>query len=275
MSPSDVGLNILKVVQRMSAQAKTMPLGSYFLSVSGEVIAPDTIFAVLFRKTTYIKWIGKPGEGKIDFRTDNPNDPRILADDGLTFRKSAEGKTLPPSVTQYMNFYVVLATHPKEPMLLSFKRTFLPVGRKLTQAITRGLQNPGLPLFSLLFRLHPTKERKDENFELVFESWGWTPEKNLPNLEKLRQTALELDQYFETTAAAMEGGEGAETEEKMKTAEESPHSSPSPTPPPAQTSPPAQASPPASTPKKQEVNLWGDPAAQNERSPFPAAELPF
>ena len=136
LDPADFGLDILKIVQAQSKEAMPGPgqleQGTMFLSKTGTVIQPGTKFVPLLKTLRYIYWKGRPGDGELVFMTDDRDDPRIKAIDGLAFRKE-NGETKAPLVTTYMNFYCWITDSqlPDIPVLISFKRTGFPDGRKV------------------------------------------------------------------------------------------------------------------------------------------------
>src|SRR6185436_17818375 len=69
LSAAAFGTSFLKLVHQMSREAKpnwggnnepAIPVGTMFLYRNRKIIPPNTPFIPLLRRTTYIKWIGKP-----------------------------------------------------------------------------------------------------------------------------------------------------------------------------------------------------------------------
>lgn len=161
--PSDLGIPFIKLVHGQSKEAKPnwggnneqpMVQGTMFLSDTHQVVPVGTPFIVLCRRVSYIKWIGRPGDGKMEFTTTDPNDRRIRACDGLTFRKDPQNPaiTLPPLVTTYYNFYVMTPLNPNTPYVLSFYRTSMPRGRELVRAIFQGTNGNKAKPYVLKFK---------------------------------------------------------------------------------------------------------------------------
>ena len=161
LKPSDYGINMMKMCQGQSKEARpghngepALPLGSMFLAQNRQVIQPGTLFIPLLRTNRYIKWNGRPGEGRMEFSTDNANDPRIVACNGLAWiQDERTGKNLKPLVTEYVNFYVMLQGQYEEPVLLSFSRTGMKNARSLTQNTARATAFGKLPLRALAYKL--------------------------------------------------------------------------------------------------------------------------
>ena len=179
-----------------------------FLSRECSVIPAGTPFIPLYRNVRYIKWIGKPGEGRIDYMTQDKNDSRIKAEQGLTFRKdNNSGETIAPSVTTYINFYVMIRGT-EFPAILSFKRTGIPDGKRLTQDILLATQGSSLPMFALTFILNTPKVVKDGNLHwhlYSIRAAGYTDQSMLDRAEKMAELAKNLSNM--ATEAEFESAE--------------------------------------------------------------------
>jgi hypothetical protein len=203
---SDLSLNMLKIVHGQSPQARAgwgpnrdkpaLPVGTMFLSRDGSIIPAGTPFVILMRDCTYIKWEGRPGDGRMVFLTKDPQDPRIVEIDGLAFKKNPQtGETVSPEVTQYVNFYIMLAGHADMPTLLSFKRTGIPDARRLTQDLLVAMQAGELPMYSFMHKLRAPKEKQDGNLFWHLIAWepsGFIPENYLPKAERLANMSREM-----------------------------------------------------------------------------------
>jgi hypothetical protein len=170
LQPADIGINFVKIVHGQSKEARpgpngepALPLGTIFLSRDRKVIQPDTPFIPLLRAVRYIKWDGRPGEGRMAFTCTDPNDRRIKDCDGLAWKPDPRNpsKQLKPEVTAYVNLYVLLKDCPDEPVMLSFSRTGAAAGRKLTQQLIKATLGGKLPLYSLMFKLGKPSEETD------------------------------------------------------------------------------------------------------------------
>lgn len=161
--PSDLGIPFVKMVHGTSKEAKPnwggnneqpMVQGTMFLSDTHQIVPVGTPFIVLCRRVSYIKWIGRPNDGKMEFTTLDPNDRRIKACDGLAFRKDPNNPaiTLPPLVTTYYNFYVLTPLNMMTPYVLSFYRTSMPRGRELVRAIFTGTNGNKAKPYVLKFK---------------------------------------------------------------------------------------------------------------------------
>lgn len=217
LKPADFGIGFIKLAQQMSRELKPgqngepgVTLGSMFISRDRTNIPPGTPFIPLYRKVTYIRWLGRPGDGRMDFSTDRENDPRIVKIDGLSFKKNARtGETEPPLVTTYYNFYVWSKICESEPLILSFYRTGTKLGRKFTQDLFRATKAAKLPLYSTLFTLgQPTIERDgaQEWYQFAIQPAGFTP-------EKLLAKAAEMFDLAKTLANASSGMEFSSLED--------------------------------------------------------------
>jgi hypothetical protein len=217
LKPADFGIGFVKLVQQMSREVKPgpngepgLPLGAMFISRDRSPIAIGTPFIPLYRKVTYIRWLGKPGTGTMDFATDREDDPRIRKIDGLAFKKNPQtGESEPPLVTAYVNFYIWTKAFESEPLLLSFYRTGTQVGRRLTQDLFRATKGAKLPLYSLMFKFGEpavTRDGQLEWYQFSVTPNGFTPEKLLPK-------AAEMFDLAKTLANASSGVEFSSLEE--------------------------------------------------------------
>lgn len=217
LETSDFALNIVKIVQASSPQMRAgwgptrseppLPMGTMFLSRDAKVIAPETAFIPLWRSMRYIYWDGKPGDGKLVFMTDSKDDPRIKEIDGLAFKRNpATGKNTPPLVTTFINFYIMIQGI-EVPCVLSFKRTSMPAGRRLTQDLIMCTKSGTLPLFAFKFKLMAPVQVVDGNLAWhnpVIVADGMTPEEAIDKAAKMAELAKNLaaaatvDQFVES-----------------------------------------------------------------------------
>lgn len=201
LDASDLGINILKIVQSNSKEAKRagwdltgtapqLPLKTMFLSREAKVIPAGTAFVPLLRTVKYIKWIGRPGEGQMAFQTEDPNDPRI--GDGLQFKKDPQtGMNKAPEVTKYVNFYVMLQGF-EQPVLLSFKRTSTPEGRWLFNAIMMSSLSKNLPMFTSAFLLKEPRtvvDGQDDWYTFAMQPAGLVAEESIAKAAAMFETA--------------------------------------------------------------------------------------
>jgi hypothetical protein len=211
LKPSDFGINIIKVCQSQSREARpgsagepALPLGTMFLSRDRKVIPIGTPVIPLLRTVRYIKWNGRPGEGKMEFSTDNPNDARIKACDGLAWKQDQRtGKTLKPLVTEYCNFYVLCRECPDEPLLLSFSRTSASLGRKLTQDIIKATRGNKMPMRGLVYTLQTPRIERDaanEWYQINVVAGGFAP----------AEAESRANEMFELACALRDASTGAE-----------------------------------------------------------------
>lgn len=202
LTPADFGIGFIKIGHGQSREAKpgpngeaAVPPGVMFISRDRTLVPEGTPFIPLCRSVTYIKWEGRPGDGHMEFSTRDPEDKRIKAIKGLDFTKDPRtGKNLAPLVTTYVNFYVMLKGC-EEPLLLSFHRTSIPIGRKLTQELFRSTKNNRLKLFTTLFTLNkPIPKRDGSNewhqFNPVFAMY--TPPEAIEAAERMYDLAIAL-----------------------------------------------------------------------------------
>jgi hypothetical protein len=217
---SDIGINMIKLGHAQNKECKRagwgvtgqepqVPVGSMFLSRDGKIIPPGTNFIPLLRTVKYIKWTGKPGQdGRIDFSTDDENDARIKAIKGLEFRKdSNSGENLPPLVTKYINFYIMIQGV-ELPILLSFKRTAIPDGKALTSSLIMATQGNLLDYFCLVFTFNQPKIVRDGDqdwFGFSITPAGFTPPQAIEKAEKMCRLAESLSEI--TSPAEFEGEE--------------------------------------------------------------------
>ena len=223
---SDIGINMIKLAQDTSKETKKVgwgptgqepmvPKGSMFLKNDGKILSPGTLFVPLLRTVKYIKWIGKPGQGQMEFMCDTDTDPRI--GDGLQFKKDRNtGEVAAPEVTKYVNFYVLLQGQDM-PVLISFKRTSSPTGKALTQALVNCTQANRLPYFTFMFTLGTPKIVRDgslEWYDFTFAPAGYTPSEAIDKAKKMSEMAKALAQM--TTAQDFEGEPTRAAEETMQ-----------------------------------------------------------
>lgn len=217
LDASDLGINILKIVQSNSKEAKragwdltgTAPAlaqKTMFLSREAMVLPPGTAFIPLLRTVKYIKWIGRPGEGQMAFQTDDQNDSRI--GDGLQFKKDPQtGMNKAPEVTKYINFYVMVQGF-NQPVLLSFKRTSTPEGRWLFNAIMMSSLSKNLPMFTSAFILKDPRtviDGQDEWYTLAMQPAGLVGPESIAKAEAMYETAQTYARI--STGAELEDGE--------------------------------------------------------------------
>jgi hypothetical protein len=222
---SDLGINMLKIGQSNSRECKKVgwgitgqepqiAQGSMFLSKDGKIVHDGTCFIPLVRTVKYIHWIGKPGDGRIDFMCDDKNDERITKIDGLAFKKDPNtGDVIAPPVVKYINFYIMLQGF-ELPILLSFKRTSIPDGKWLTQSTMMATQQNGnIPMHMLVYKIGKPKTVVDganDWFAFTFQPNGFTPEEAIPKAKKMTEFARNLTRLF--SAKEYEAIERGETE---------------------------------------------------------------
>lgn len=208
LSPSDFGLNFIKFVYGNTPQATkgwgptgqepAYPLGAMFLSRDGTLVPDGTKFAILYRDLAYIKWIGKPGDGHMEFMTKDERDPRILAIDGLAFKKDKNtGQSTPPEVITYVNFYVMIKGS-ELPAILSFKRTGIPEGRRLTQDMLVATNGGEIPPWTLMFSLETPRLEIDglmRWYHFSIKAAGHLPEAFLAKAESLANVAKNMAEF--------------------------------------------------------------------------------
>lgn len=214
LEATDFALNFIKFVHRMSKEAiagwgptkqePAMPLNSMFLSRTHNPIPIGTPFIPLCRRVTYIKWIGRPGEGRMAFMATKKDDPRIVEINGLEFPTDPETKKLmPPPVTQYINYYVMVKGLTDEPAVLSFYRTSYPIGKRFTQDLFTATKGGTLPMYAFQYKFGaPIMKRDGENEhpQFVLQPAGCTEEKAIKHAEKL----FELAQAFASSSTGAE-----------------------------------------------------------------------
>lgn len=201
--PGDIGINIIKIVQKVSKETEPgwgqtqheapMAPGTMFMNRDHTPVPPDTVIFPLLRTITIRRYEGKPGEGKLLGVADHRNDERILRENGLQFRRGADGVTLPPLWTEYTNIYVACKPSKGEPALISFYRSSHLIGRKWLQLMLRNTIAFSLPLYTHKYKLGtPFIERKGINswFQFNIVPDGITPEIYLPKLKDLYETAV-------------------------------------------------------------------------------------
>ena len=212
LTPGDIGTNFVKLVQGMSKQAlpgwgpdrneQPLPLGTMFLTRDTKIIPPETLVFPLLRTVKFLRWEGKPGEGKLIGTADRRDDERILRENGLQFRRDQDGKTVPPLWTEYINIYVASQVCKGEPIVLSFYRTSRPVGRKWVQLLLRNTLGFSLPLYTHKYKLGtPCLERSGTQtwYQFVIKPDGFTPENYLLKLKQLYQDAVAMHQASQGT----------------------------------------------------------------------------
>lgn len=211
IEPSDWGLNFLKIVQATEIHGKpgwgpngnepAMPQGTYVLNRTHRVVPPDSIFVPVLRSVTFIRFKGKKTSDGILYMTKDPNDPRIVKENGLAFREDPNtGQREAPLVTKFVNFYIMTEYNWDEPAIISFHRTSTKRGSELTKAIAQATGLNGemakLPMYCCMFRLREPSVERDGT-----QTWyqprcapsGFTAEKHLEHLEKMREMALFMD----------------------------------------------------------------------------------
>jgi hypothetical protein len=212
ITTSDIGLNFLKMVQGLSKEAKPgwngagslpLPQGAMILSRDKTVLPVGTVVIPLLRKTRYVLWEGRPGNGQMLHQTEYANDPKIIKTEGLAWKRDTAGDQLPPAYTKYVNFWVISQHNPEEPAVLSFYRTSLKVAKTWTSDLLRKTKTWKLPLFLFRYRLGepfwvPNGEASWPQFTVSYA--GHVPEADLPKIEAAHATAQAL--YNATSAQA-------------------------------------------------------------------------
>jgi hypothetical protein len=222
LDQQDFGLNFLKMCYQSSRpltgvwptpDGKQPPLGTMFLSRSGQIIPVGTAFIPLRRATRYILWEGKPGDGRMVFSTQDPKDPQITSINGLTWKKDANtGKPIPPSVTEYVSFYIMLPQY-DYPVILSFKRKGMAEGRQLTQMLMEATQFSTIPQRSFMFVLNAPRETREGQFmwfNHTIQAAGFTPPSAIEKASKLSELAAAIDQATSDLDLVEGGREDAE-----------------------------------------------------------------
>ncbi len=262
LTQQDFGIAFIKLVHGQSKEAMPgwgpngneapLAVGTMFLSRDHMILPIDTPFVPLCRSTTYIKWDGKPGSGKMAFSTTRKDDPRIKAIDGLAFLKDPRtGATNAPLVTTYVNFYC-LVKGSDEPVLLSFYRTSTPIGRGLTQDLYKHTKGGTLPLFSTMWKLAQPKVKHDGD-----QSWmqmspvflGYTPEGPVKvALTAYEQACMLRDASTGAEFSTIDDEGGADhTMDAQATVVSTSPAAPAAPPPAALIAPPAPPAPPQTT----------------------------
>jgi hypothetical protein len=229
----DLGVSRLSLGQTMSPQVKegTVKKGEMFLSETGIIVPPNTPFMILRRERIYYKFKNRnPLSGKgVEFVTKDPMDPRIVKIRGLDFQDDPNepGKKVAPTVTEFLNHYILLPkTFSTEPVLLSFKRTSLPAGRKLFKKLSRILQDRHVPIYGALFILRQPIIDKYSNYEFNIEFCQYTPEAHLARAKEASVLAKHMADF------AMETPDATDLDDAAITAEfhEQEQTAPTPTP---------------------------------------------
>lgn len=206
LDPSDFGIGFVKLVTSSSREntpgwgpvgnENPLPVSTIFTSREHKVIPVGSKFVPLLRSVRYIRWIGRPGDGRMEFQTHDPRDPRIAKIDGLAFRNDPNsGRTLPPLVTKYINFYVMTQVS-DEPLVLSFYRTSEPVGKRFTQDLWRATKGYKAPIRCLQFIFEqPRIVRDGANSwpQFKFCPAGFVTEEIMKKADLLHETAMALD----------------------------------------------------------------------------------
>lgn len=235
LDPADVGANFIKLVHGSSKeatpgwdgeQAPALQIGTMFLSRDHTIIEEGTPFIPLFRATKYIKWEGRPGDGRVVGMTSHRDDPRITQENGLAFGKDPNtGKPTPPIWTQYINFYVLVKQCMSEPVLLSFYRTSTPVGRRLTQDLVRMTGGSKVPLYFFKFKLDKPKIVRDGNNswpQYIIKPDGLVSENLLPQMKKMLEAAKTMNDISEGVEFGALEDDSGKSKETMKDATPAP-----------------------------------------------------
>jgi hypothetical protein len=169
-----------------------------FISRNRQILPVGTQFIPLIRTVNYIKWAGRPGEGRMEFSTSDENDPRITKINGLAFIQDPRtGETKPPLVTKYVNFYCLTNGYPDEPLILSFYRTSDPIGRRFTQDVFKATKCGHLPLRALVYQFGAPTVKRDKGQEWVQfnpQPAGFAPPQAEEKINKMYEFAESLKQ---------------------------------------------------------------------------------
>lgn len=205
LTQADFGIGMLKICQGTSREIApgpsgepAIPMGTVFNKRDRKILPIGTLWIPLCRSVKYIRWDGKPGEGRMLFQTNDEHDPRIKECRGLEFRKDRDGKTISPLVTTYTNFYVYVQGF-AEPVLLSFCRAAAPIGRRLTQDLFRFTQGNKLPMWTCMFAVMPSVLRTEPGkqwYEFAYKFNGLLPattaEETFTRIRTMYETAIML-----------------------------------------------------------------------------------
>jgi hypothetical protein len=279
LKPSDFGIGFVKICGPTSRERRAsetgepaIPEGAYFCSRDRSIIPIGTPFVPLCRQVTYIKWEGKPGEGRMAFSTSDPNDKRIRDCNGLTFIKNPRTNDVePPLVTEYVNYYCLVGDY-TEPLMLSFKRTSYPIGRKLTRDLFQYTKGNCLPLFSVFFKFEmPILKTEGSNawFQLGYAYQGYVPATVLDRAKEMHELAITMRQA--STGAEFREVEDDDTGEQ---ASELKNITPPATPQAAGASsvPPAALTQPQAMPNAGELKSQSTPAPANQAPATPTVK---
>lgn len=235
LEPSDIGMSFIKIVaggSRMTmpgwgptGNENPLPAGTLYASKDVMLLPVGSLFVPLIRRVRYIKWIGRPGDGQMEFQTSDKNDPRILKIRGLDFIKDVNtGKVQPPQVTKYVNFYV-MTQFCDEPLILSFKRTSEPVGKGLTQAIARATKGMKIPMRCLRFKFETPKFIIDGAYnwhQFNYSSFGINDVSIIKKADEMYEVACSLDAAARGDEFEDGGSEPKQPEMKTITIEQEP-----------------------------------------------------
>ena len=203
---ADIGLSFIKLIHGMSKEAKpgwdgpeskALAPGTMLLSRQKKILPVGTIFVPLLRSTRYIKWEGRPGDGRMIDVCESANDPKIQRDNGLAWIRDEAGDLVPPSWTKYVNFWCITPHNPQEPAILSFYRTSLPVAKRLTSELLRLTNVWSLPLFLFKFEFRtPRWAQKGNNSwpQIEFAYQGPVKQEGLTKTENAYKIAQALFQ---------------------------------------------------------------------------------
>lgn len=132
ISSKDLELPRVNILQALSPDVIEDPAefkpGTIINSITKEILPPK--FIPLFAFKQYAKF---DEDGKLDWSTMDKTDVRV--EEGLVWTKDDKGESVPPEVTEFLNVLCVFEDDTEMPLILSFKKSSLKLGRQFLTLI--------------------------------------------------------------------------------------------------------------------------------------------
>lgn len=179
-------------------------VGSIVNSITKEDLGKEVTIVPLKLEKNFIRWFPRQEGGGIMYRTNNPQDPRVLADTQWVGKEK-------PKCTAYLNFLCMVAGQ-SIPLVCSFAMTSYKAGRTLLTLA----KSSGGDLFSNKYKL--TARQRQNNFGVFWvyqvDKIGPCTEDEYKLAEKMYNTFENIEMQFEQEGGATTTvSEGAHTEE--------------------------------------------------------------
>lgn len=190
ITQEDLILPRLEMTQALSpivVEGNAKP-GALLNSVDKSDLGEEVIIIPVILRKNYIRWIPRDEGGGMLWKSDDPNDARVIEETKF----GPDGQK--PLATAYLNFLCMIEGQAM-PIIVSFSNTSYTAGRKL---LTMAKMNGG-DLFSRTYKLtsKTRTNRKGTFFVLEVEEGTLSKKEDFANAEKLYNSFAKKDLKFQ------------------------------------------------------------------------------